>query len=118
MPRLLIWTADRYYHRPLNIPKLVDVRFSFIPRNMTLARMIRVNKVPETPTLKIREIEEKDIVQVTDLFTKYMKRFDMVPIWNIEELRHQLISGKGTGDIGDTSGRRAAQVTWTYVVEV
>ena len=85
---------------------------------MTLARMIRVNKVPETPTLKIREIEEKDIVQVTDLFTKYMKRFDMVPIWNIEELRHQLISGKGTGDIGDTSGRRAAQVTWTYVVEV
>ncbi|KAJ7581232.1 N-myristoyl transferase [Mycena floridula] len=111
-------TVCRYNHRPLNVSKLVDIKFSYVPRNMTLARYIRVNKVPESPTLKIREMEEKDVVQVTDLFTKYMRRFDMVPIMSIEDVRHQLLSGIGTGTMGDGGpGRKVGQVTWTYVVE-
>ncbi|KAF7363519.1 Glycylpeptide N-tetradecanoyltransferase [Mycena sanguinolenta] len=108
----------RYYHRPLNVSKLLEVGFTFVPRNMTAARMIRMNKVPDTPTLNVRPIEEKDVVSVADLFAKYMRRFDMVPVMSLEDVRHQFLSGQGTGKIGDGGeGRRVAQVTWTYVVE-
>ncbi|KAF7338223.1 Glycylpeptide N-tetradecanoyltransferase [Mycena venus] len=108
----------RYYHRPLNVSKLLEVGFTFVPRNMTAARMIRMNKVPDTPTLKLRPIQEKDVVSVADLFTRYMRRFDMVPVMSLEDVRHQFLSGQGTGKIGDGGeGRRVGQVTWTYVVE-
>ncbi|KAF5315749.1 hypothetical protein D9611_004784 [Ephemerocybe angulata] len=109
----------RYYHRSLNIPKLVETKFSFVPRNMTLARMIRINKVePKTTLPGIREMQEKDISQVGDLFKRYMQRFDMVPIMNIEEVKHNFLSGSGTGKVGDGGkGRRSGQVTWSYVVE-
>ncbi|KAJ7046884.1 N-myristoyl transferase [Mycena alexandri] len=108
----------RYYHRALNIPKLLEVGFTFVPRNMTAARMIRVNKVPDTPTLNIRPMEEKDVVPLADLFTKYMRRFDMVPVMSLEDVRHQFLSGQGEGGIGDGGeGRKVGQVTWTYVVD-
>lgn len=110
----------RYYHRSLNIPKLVDTRFYYVPRDMTLARLKRLHKLPTATSLKgLREMEEKDIVVVADLFTRYMTRFEMVPIYTVEELRHQLLSGMGEGKMGSGGiGRRTGQVTWSYVVEV
>lgn len=87
---------------------------------MTLARLKRLHKLPNTTSLKgLREMEEKDIVAVADLFTRYMTRFEMVPIYTVEELTHQLLSGMGEGEIGSGGiGRRKSQVTWSYVVEV
>lgn len=82
--------------------------------------MIRVNKVASVPSLSgLREIEEKDILQVSLLYTKYMQRFQLAPLFDVDEVRHQFTSGKGTGEMGDAGpGRRPGQVTWTYVVEV
>jgi len=112
-------TVCRYYHRLLNIPKLVNTRFCFVPRNMTLARMIRVNNVPAATTLPgLREMQENDIVPVTQLLNEYMKRFTMVPLFDIDEARHQFLSGTGKGEIGSGgSNRREKQVTFSYVVE-
>ncbi|KAF9052854.1 N-myristoyl transferase [Panaeolus papilionaceus] len=112
-------TICRYYHRSLNIPKLIDTRFSYVPRNMTLARLMRINKLESKTSLPgLREMENKDVEAVSVLFANYMKRFDMIPIYDIEEMRHQLISGRGTGEIGSGGpGRREGQVTWSYVVE-
>ena len=55
--------------------------------------------------------------QVTDLYKRYMDRFDMSPLMTTEEVRHNFLSGKGTGEI-DVPGRREGQVLWVYVVEV
>ncbi|PFH54270.1 hypothetical protein AMATHDRAFT_135405 [Amanita thiersii Skay4041] len=110
----------RYFHRALNIPKLIDTKFTHVPRSMTLARMIRINKLPSTTTSTsgLREMEERDVQQVTRLFSKYMERFSMSPIFGTQEIRHQFLSGKGRGNIGDGgAGRREGQVTWAYVVE-
>ncbi|KAG5653839.1 hypothetical protein H0H81_010112 [Sphagnurus paluster] len=109
----------RYHHRLMNIPKLVDIKFCYVPRNMTLARMIRVNKVPNTfATRGLRQMEDRDVLQVADLFTRFMKRFDMAPVFDVDEVKHQFMSGIGTGAVGDGGpGRRVGQVTWTYVVE-
>ena len=110
----------QYHHRLLNISKLLDTRFCYVPRSMTLARMMRVNRLPETTSIPgLREMEEKDIVKVTQLFSRYMKRFGMAPVYSVEEARHQFLSGSGTGDPGSGGpGRREGQVTWSYVVEV
>ncbi|KAG6866998.1 hypothetical protein C0991_003914 [Blastosporella zonata] len=109
----------RYYHRLLNVPKLIDIRFAYVPRNMTLARMIRVNKVSSALAVPgMRQMEDRDVPQVADLFTRYMQRFNLAPHFNIDEVRHQFMSGIGTGSVGDGGpGRRVGQVTWTYVVE-
>ena len=111
----------RYFHRSLNVPKLVDVKFTYVPRSMTLARMIRQFKLPSSPHLSrsgLREMEERDVTEVADRFTKYMKRFDMVPEMTQDEVRHQFLSGRGKGEKDPVTRRREGQVIWTYVVEV
>ncbi|EIW85083.1 N-myristoyl transferase [Coniophora puteana RWD-64-598 SS2] len=108
----------RYYHRLLNVSKLVDVKFTYVPRNMTLARMIRLYKIGLSPSIPgLREMEEKDVAQVADLFTRYMERFPMVPEMTIEEARHQFLSGRGDTSPSSATFRRPRQVVWTYVVE-
>ncbi|KAK6974360.1 Glycylpeptide N-tetradecanoyltransferase [Favolaschia claudopus] len=105
----------RYYHRSINIPKLLEVGFTYVPRNSTAARMIRTNKLPDKPTLAVRPMEERDVTSVAELFARYMQRFDMVPLMTLEEVRHHFLSAQGTDDEGP--GRKTGQVTWTYVVE-
>ena len=77
-------------------------------------------KLPSTPHFAasgLREMEEHDVEQVTDLYKRYMDRFDMSPLMTAEEVKHNFLSGKGTGET-DASGRRDGQVLWVYVVEV
>jgi glycylpeptide N-tetradecanoyltransferase len=111
----------RYYHRTLNVPKLVDAKFTYVPRNMTIARMVRQFKAPSTLALSrsgLREMEDRDVPAVTELFTRYTARFDMAPLLEEEDVRHQFLSGRGKGDREVSTGRREGQVVWSYVVEV
>lgn len=87
---------------------------------MTLARMIRIYKLPSAMHLgsSLREMEDKDVAAVAALYTRYMQRFDMAPAMSLDEVRHQLLSGKGTGEKKKEDSRREGQVVWTYVVEV
>ncbi len=110
----------RYYHRTLNVPKLVDAKFSYVPRNMTIARMVRQFKTPSTLALSrsgLREMEERDVSAVTELFRRYMARFDMAPLLEEEDVRHQFLSGRGRRESETSTGRRQGQVVWAYVVE-
>lgn len=110
----------RYYHRTLNVPKLVDAKFTYVPRNMTIARMIRQFKPPSTLALSrsgLREMEDRDVPAVTELYRRYMARFDMVPLLEEEDVRHQFLSGRGKGEREASTCRRQGQVVWTYVVE-
>ncbi|KAM5534071.1 hypothetical protein V8D89_012252 [Ganoderma adspersum] len=115
-------SSARYYHRCINIPKLVDVRFTSVPPTMTQARMIRLHKLPEKPRLLeqgLREMEERDVPQVTSLFERYMKRFGMAPVYDEADIAYQFLSGRGEGPRGPDSWKtpRDGQVVWTYVVE-
>ena len=77
-------------------------------------------KLPSAPHFSasgLREMEERDVDQVTDLYKRYMGRFDMSPLMTAEEVRHNFLSGRGTGE-KSASGRREGQVLWVYVVEV
>lgn len=94
-----------------------------VPRSMTLARMIRLHKLPDSPRLLsrgLREMEERDVAQVHELYSRYTSRFGMSHIMSPEELQHHLLSGFGEGprDVDSWKTPREGQVIWTYVVEV
>jgi len=111
----------RYFHRSINDRKLVDVGFTHIPRNSTMARMQRLHKLATAPTLLnsgLREMRDDDVPQVAELFTRYMHRFQLSPIMDHDEIRHQFLSGLGHGPAPkDFKGKRERQVVWAYVVE-
>ncbi|KAF8710687.1 Glycylpeptide N-tetradecanoyltransferase, partial [Rhizoctonia solani] len=109
-------STARYFHRIIQVQKLVDAGFTHVPRGSTMARMIRQNAVPDSFTLAgLREMEEKDIKDVLELYEKYMQRFQLTPVMDEAEMRHHMLSGRGTGERKD--GRREGQVVWAYVVE-
>lgn len=100
----------RYYHRALNWMKLYEVGFSPCPPNSKPAYQARKYNLPEnTSTRGLREMEAKDLQAVQELLEKYLKRFDLTPEWNKEEVEHWLLHKR------DAPGE---QVIWSYVVEV
>ena len=117
------FATSRYYHRNLNPPKLVSIGFAVLPRHQTMARSIKEYAVPkETATVGWRAMEDKDVPEVGILLRRYLERFEVAPVYEDDEIRHWLLSGKGddtkVGENGEGIKGNQKQVTWCYVVEV
>lgn len=98
-------TRCRYFHRSLNPKKLVEIGFSHLGRNMTMARLVKLYKLKaETSTPGLRLIEERDVAQVKQLLNRYLNGFEFAPNFEEEDVRHWFLSRPG--------------VVWGYVVEV
>ncbi|ORY52933.1 N-myristoyl transferase [Rhizoclosmatium globosum] len=95
----------RYYHRSLNFKKLLDIGFSFVPRDQTVASMIKRLKVPAEPQVPgTRAMQAKDIPEVAALLKEFLSiRADLYPVFSEEELKHWLLPIK--------------DVVYSYVVE-
>jgi len=107
---------QRYYHRNLNPPKLVDIGFSPLPRGSTIARLVKQYAVPSHPVIPgFREMVASDVSQVASLLRRYLARFDVAQTFaKDDEVEHWFLSGQGR----EVDGKRVEQVTWAYVVEV
>jgi len=94
----------RYYHRSLNPKKLIDVGFSHLGPRMTMARTIKLYKVPEKPQLPgIRQMEPKDVPRVFELVSGHLSQFALHPEFKEDELGHWMLPREG--------------VTFSYVIE-
>lgn len=99
----------RYFHRALDWQKLHDVGFSPLPPNSRPSYQIRKYQLPNhTETKGLRSMELKDVDAVLDLLQRYLKKFDIAPVFTKEEIVHWMLHKNGTGE----------QVIWAYVVEV
>lgn len=86
----------RYYHRSLNPKKLIEVGFSHLGPRMTMARTMKLFKLPEQCTLPgIRLMTENDLDAVYELITNYLKKFPLHPVFTKEELRHSILPREG-----------------------
>lgn len=86
----------RYWHRSLNPKKLIDVGFSHLGPRMTMARTIKLYKLPEQPQMSgMREMQPKDLGKVFDLLTAYLKKFPLHPEFTKPELEHWIMPRKG-----------------------
>lgn len=102
-------SSCRYFHRSLDWLKLYEVGFSPLPSGSTKARQITRYHLPSvTATPGLRPMQDKDIEAVQDLLARYLKRFDMTPEFDAEEVKHWLLHDESS---------TAEQVIWTYVVE-
>lgn len=82
----------RYYHRSLNPKKLIDVGFSHLGPRMTMARTIKLYKVPDQPQLSgMRKMEKRDCKRVFELVSSYLKRFPLHPEFTQEEIEHWML---------------------------
>jgi len=79
----------QYYHRSLNPKKLIDVKFSYIKPNMTMARTIKLYKLPATPsTPGLRPLRSEDCAQASQLLMSYLEKFNLFMVFTEEEFRH------------------------------
>ncbi|KAL8905683.1 MAG: hypothetical protein Q9171_006578 [Xanthocarpia ochracea] len=102
-------SSCRYFHRSLDWLKLYEVGFSPLPKGSTKARQIAKYKLPDaTKTKGLRIMEKKDVAAVQDLLQRFLKRFDMAPEFDAEEILHWMVHEEKT---------TAEQVIWSYVVE-
>jgi len=86
----------RYYHRSLNPKKLIDVGFSHLGPRMTMARTIKLYKVPDKPQLSgMRQMEPRDVPRVAELVIGYLKKFPLHPEFNAEEVSHWMLPRDG-----------------------
>jgi glycylpeptide N-tetradecanoyltransferase len=86
----------RYYHRSLNPKKLIEVGFSHLGQRMTIARTVKLYKLPdEAQTPNLKQMEEKHCGQVHGILTEYLKKFDLHPEFTVDEIRHWLLPRDG-----------------------
>ncbi|CAL1528474.1 unnamed protein product [Lymnaea stagnalis] len=86
----------RYWHRSLNPRKLIEVKFSHLSRNMTMQRTLKLYKLPDTPrTPGFRKLTVSDVPEAYQLLTRFMRRYQLAPLFNEEEFRHWFIPRDG-----------------------
>ena len=67
-----------YYHRSLNVKKLIEIGFCGLPPKSTVKRQERLNKLPDNVEIKgFRRMTKKDSKQVQALLNNYLKY-----LWN------------------------------------
>merc|ERR1711904_467895 len=85
-----------YYHRSLNPKKLIEVGFSHLGPRMTMARTIKLYKVPsQSQLMGMRQMTPEDLPRVWELVTSYLKRFHLHPELELDELGHWVLPREG-----------------------
>ncbi|KAJ3124442.1 Glycylpeptide N-tetradecanoyltransferase 2 [Nowakowskiella sp. JEL0407] len=85
-----------YYHRSLNPKKLIETGFSHLKRNFTMARTIKLYKLPDEPTTKgLRPMKPDDVRHVTRLLNSYLVTFTIAPKFSQEDVAHWLLPVDG-----------------------
>mmetsp|Transcript_4337 Transcript_4337/g.7622 ORF Transcript_4337/g.7622 Transcript_4337/m.7622 type:complete len:442 (+) Transcript_4337:114-1439(+) len=86
----------RYWHRSLNPKKLIEVGFSHLGPRMTMARTIKLYKLPDNPQLPgMREMKKEDVPRVHELVSAYLKKFALHPDLSREEIEHWMLPREG-----------------------
>lgn len=94
----------RYYHRSLNVKKLLEIRFTALTKRQTVNRLVKLNKLPEKPqTPGFRRMTEADIPQAKVLVDNYLKNMKLAPDFDEADFKHWLLTKEG--------------VVYSYVVE-
>lgn len=87
-------TTIKYYHRPINIEKMVDTGFSRTTNNLTVEQIKNSIKVRGKPSELFVKMEPHHIDKSYELFNKYMEKYNYHPIYNIDEFIHLFMNNE------------------------
>lgn len=97
-------SSCRYWHRPLNPRKLMEVNYPGLRLNMNLQRARKLNRLPEvTKTKGLRPMTVKDIAGTHSLLRTNSSKFQLSSVLSVQEVEHWLLPRENVID--------------TYVVE-
>lgn len=97
-------SVGNYYHRNLNLKKLLDVKFTYLRPNLNLARASKIFKVSNETTIQgIREMTKKDVEGVYVILEKYLSKFKVRPYYSKEDVEHWFVPRKN--------------IVYSYVIE-
>lgn len=100
--------SSRYYHRNLNPKKLVKVGFTRLNPRQTMARMIKLYRLPEQPDTKgLRPMTPADVPAVHKLLVTYLEKFQLKILFTPEEVAHWLLPREGVVNsyVKETDGK-------------
>lgn len=83
-----------YFHRSLNVQKLIDIGFQNIRPKMTMKMMKRLYSLPQKPLLNIQLLDIQNLVPAFDFFKKHIVKYQVYPIMTFEEFTHWFLPKK------------------------
>jgi glycylpeptide N-tetradecanoyltransferase len=91
-----------YYHRFINVPKLIDTQFIAKPDKISINGLSKIFKTIDNFTLNLRKLEEKDCINCCSKFNTFHSKFKIAPVFTVDEFKSHFIADK---------------VIYSYVVE-
>ncbi|GFE55141.1 hypothetical protein BaOVIS_025450 [Babesia ovis] len=86
----------RYWHRPLDIRKLVNAQFSTIGNRMTISRAQRLYRLPDSAEdIRMRPMVPRDLDGVYELLNKHLAAYKLHPVFSKEEIKHLFLPKDG-----------------------
>jgi glycylpeptide N-tetradecanoyltransferase len=78
-----------YYHRNLNIKKLLDVKFTYLSPNLNITRGKSVYNISKETTITgLRKMEKKDVEGVFKILNEYLSKFKVRSFYSQDEVEH------------------------------
>ncbi|KAL3051476.1 hypothetical protein OYC64_001677 [Pagothenia borchgrevinki] len=85
-------SSCRYWHRPLNLRKLMELSYPGLKQNMSLQRAVKFNRLPDvTKTPGLRRMTEEDAAGVHSLLQANLGKFHLSPMLSLQEVEHWLL---------------------------
>lgn len=89
----------RYWHRSLDAKKLIEVGFSRLTPRMTMARTIKLYKLPEELKHPLVPLDAAHVESARQLVMTYLeKNFSLHPVFSKEEFEHVFVPRDGVID--------------------
>ncbi|XP_072312164.1 glycylpeptide N-tetradecanoyltransferase 2-like [Eucyclogobius newberryi] len=86
----------KYWHRPLNLRKLMELNYPGVRQKITVQRALKLNKLPEsTKTPGLRPMTTANIASIHSLLQSATSRFDLSTNLSLEEVEHWLLPRDG-----------------------
>lgn len=87
LPNTIFKTS--YYHKLLNIPKLVDIDYIQKPDKISMQGFAKYFKIKEFIDINIRKIETTDMEICCKLLNEYHNKFKISILFSLQEFIHQ-----------------------------
>lgn len=90
------FSTARYFHRQLNVRKLVSVGFSFVPYEMTLDQYEEIFNLKQNKDDVLFQIaDENDVDFIENLFKMEQEKWTFLRLFSKEEIRYFFCNKKG-----------------------
>jgi glycylpeptide N-tetradecanoyltransferase len=84
-------TLSNYYHRPLNIKKLLDINFINKPDSISIKSFEKLYKTKDKKTTNYIQLKLENIKLCTEAYNNYYKKYKIYQIMNEDEFKYKFL---------------------------